>query len=244
MRKRYLYTILFVLLGFLVLSSYPYSEEPQSISGVEIKLVKPSPSLEVYPLDRSSEYILTKGILTSKIKEEVWYQCGKKVPHEEWYDRASELAEACLYSARPRGIDAVGQLATWQQESRLDPCALGPYPRKWGIRKGLLKKKCTLSYTKEEVKKVVEDPRFKASFRSADLGLGQQLHPWYTHGATLDELLSIAGAEVTAKELEERGKRWRTDEPWITWPGHKSKARKRKIEWWVYKVMEIDFLKK
>lgn len=245
MLKRYAYILTLLLIGFLTLSSVPHETTYLEIEGVTKPKTKVKPlRLKVRPQDRSDEYVLIKGIMTSKVKEGRWYQCGEVVPREDWYNKAVEIAEACVYTARPLGVDPVGQLATWQQESRLDPCALGKHPREWAVREGLLKaKKNTLSYTKQEVKKVLGNPKFKASFPVVDVGLAQLLYPRYTRGADIDEMLSISGAIYSAKELEYRGKRWRTEEPWITWPGHKSQARKNTINWWVYRVMEIDFLK-
>lgn len=233
------------LMGFLTLSSTPNQIEPLAIDYQGVQSPASDLSMVFRPQDRSDEYTLIKGIITSKVKEGVWYQCGLKVPVSDWYDRAVEIAEACVYSARPYGLDPVGQLATWQQESRLDPCALGTYPRQWAVKHGLLKaKRSSLSYTKAEVERVLADPRFKASFRLVDLGLSQALYPAYTHGATVDELLSIDGALYSAKELVYRGIMWNTKEPWIYWPGYKSQEREDQIDWWVHRVMEIEFLHK
>ena len=112
------------------------------------------------------------------------------------------------------------------------------------MKRKLLKKQRSMSYTKAEVEHVLADRRFKATFPLVDIGLAQLLHPAYTRGATLDELLSIDGAVYSAKELAYRGKRRRTKEPWVYWPGYKSSARKANAEWWVYNQMEIDFLRK
>ena len=243
MLTRYACTFSLILLGFLTMSSVPPQVTPLTITPVGIYLAPNVYPLEFQPQDKSDEYLLTRGILTSKLKEGVWFQCGLRLPEETWYAKAVEVAEACVYSARPLGVDPVGQLATWQQESRLDPCALGPYSRAWAVKHGLLKvKRLTVSYTKAEVKVVLTDPRYKASFYAVDIGLAQVLHPYYTHGATLDEMLSMDGAIYSAQELAHRGRRWRTDKPWNYWPGHKSASRAKKIDWWVYTVMEIDFL--
>lgn len=242
MLTRYACTFSIILLGFLAISSVPRVPQGLTIEPSEIQLDKPLQRLVFQPQDRSAEYMLIKGIIISKIKEGVWYQCGVRLPETIWYDKAVEIAEACVYSARPLGVDPMGQLATWQHESRLDPCAIGPYPRKWAIKRKLLRaKRGSLSYTKAEVKAVLADPRFKASFPVMDLGLAQLLYPLYTRDATVDEILSVDGAIYSAKELAYRGKMWKTDEPWIYWPGHKSRSRANEIHWWVYTVMEQEF---
>lgn len=242
MLTRYLCAVSLVLLGFLAMSSTPALPEGLAIEIPNTVDHEFKMQLTFSPQDRSDEYTLIKGILTAKVKEEVWYQCGVRVPTSLWYPKAVEIAEACLYTARPLGVDPVGQLATWQQESRLDPCALGTYPRKWAVEHRLLKRQRSMSYTKAEVKRVLADRRFKATFPLVDLGLAQLLHPAYTWGATLDEILSIDGAIYSAKEMAHRGKMWRTKRPWMYWPGFKSQARKANADWWVHRVMEINFL--
>lgn len=242
---RFICVFLIALFSFLALASTPRSPTPLTAEYTDFVNQANILRLTVCPQDRLAEYTLIKGILTSKAKEGVWYQCGNTIPKDEWYVKAVEIAEACVYTARPLGVDPVGQLATWQQESRLDPCAIGPHPRNWAIERGLLKaKRNSLSYTKAEVKKVLTDAKFKATFPKVDLGLAQLLHPWFTRGATLDELLSIEGAQYSARELAHRGKMYRSKKPWVYWPGYKSKSRENTINWWVYRVMEIEFLNK
>lgn len=244
MLTRYACIFNLILLGFLAMSSVPHVPASLSIEAIDIALPPTQLHLAFQPQDRSDEYLLTKGILTAKTKEDVWYQCGVRVPKAEWYTRATEIATVCVHTARPLGVDPVGQLATWQQESRLDPCALGTHPRKWAVKRKLLKRQRSMSYTKAEVESVLANRRFKATYPLVDLGLAQLLHPAYTHGATLDELLSIDGAIYSARELAHRGKMWRSKTPWVYWPGYKSQARKANAEWWTYSVMEIEFLLK
>lgn len=249
MFKNIIPVVVLILLSLLVLSNKPYQSDIVA-KQIEVRetVFKPFNSQVVFtPQDKSNEYVLVKGILTSRAKDGVWYQCGLKIPEEQWHSKAVEVARACITSAKPYGIDPVGQLATWQQESRLDPCAIGVGPRKWALRHGLLKaKKTTISYTKEEVKKVLENPWFQRNFKRVDLGLAQLLYPAFTRDATVDEILSMEGAKYSAIELDHRSKMWRTDEPWITWQGNRpeSKAkRKAAINRWVYKVMEINYLR-
>lgn len=245
MKNLALYPTLLVLIAFLALSaSFQSLDVPvETIAFPEVKEAS-FLGFASEPKDNREVYILITGILTSKRKEKAWYYCGERLPRDKWYITAKQVAEACVSSARMYGVDPVGQLATWQQESRLDPCAIGPHARKYAIRKKLLKRKRTISYKKEEVLNVVRNKSFKSSFHSVDLGIAQLLHPYFTRGALPEEVLSLEGAKFSAQELSSRAKRWKTKEPWNTWPGKPSRARKANISWWVYTVMEIDFFDK
>jgi len=204
----------------------------------------PKPLRVVYsPSDKALEYKLRQGILKAKAKVGIWYQCGQKVTYEKWYSQAQEIAKAAIESAVPLGVNPVGQLATWMQESGLDPCAIGPSVRNYAISKGILKaKKTTISYSKEEVLKMLADPEIRLMYPVVDIGLAQLLYPYYTRNASLSDMLTvIPGAKYSALELAKRSKSFETDEPWVTWPGHISEGRRKKIHWWVYKVMEISF---
>lgn len=241
-----LYATIIILISFLTMSA-TYSHDVKPVTHLLGYTVVNAPmdlGFSMSPSDKYEVTVLIQGILNSKRKDKVWFQCGEKVPQAQWYAKAKEVAEVCVSTARMHGVDPVGQLATWQQESRLDPCAIGPGARNFAIRKGWLPKKRIISYKKEQVLAVLEHPVFKASFKTVDLGLAQLLYPWFTSGASQSEILSLEGAKASAQELARRGQRWKTDEPWITWPGKPSKARKVKIEWWVHTIMEIDFFEK
>lgn len=240
-----------MLLGLLAFLSWSAATS-YTLESTETTLINPNPVVNINkllgfstaPQDRSEIDTLIQGILNSKNIDKVWFQCGERVPKKDWHYRAEEVARACIYSAKLYGIDPVGQLATWQQESRLDPCAIGPSARNFAIRNKIIPKKRTISYTKDQVLAILDHQKFKASFKTVDLGIAQLLYPWFTGSFSKEDILSLGpGSLASAQELARRGQRWKTDEPWITWPGKPSKARKAKINWWVHSIMKIEFFK-
>jgi hypothetical protein len=225
---------LFLLTTFFLIGTRFDTQEKLSI--IRVEPVDPSlPSFSYTPMDKSLHYSLTMGILRAKKLDNSWYQCGKLLNKSQWYDKASEMADAVIVSSHFWNEAPVAQLATWQHESRLDPCAIGLYPRKFAIKMGWLRDKP--SYTKEEVKYVLKQTRLRSTYEYVDLGLSQLLYPLFTDDADLDMVLSVEGGSyLSSREMARRRIMFRTREPWATWPGRFSEGRKRVINEWVRKM--------
>ncbi len=202
-------------------------------------LIDPSP----FPLNPYEWEELARYIFRYKTKRDggIWNICGHGLSRAEMKEAALLYSKELLiahhttfYPIRRGGVryevkvPLKGVLGTMMSESRLDYCAIGPNPRKWAYKHGLLEKnpggqRGTPSYSKEEVLAVLNHPKWKK--RLADLGLGQMV--WGRGKKAIykgdpEDLLSLRpGIKKVFEEMADRGRRKNSRRPWEYWPGER-----------------------
>jgi len=181
---------------------------------------------------------LAKGIRLLKEKRDhgVWFYCGKELDEQEKGELSVSIAYHVLLSMSEHGLDVspYGVVATAYNESGLDACALGLYPRKWGYKEGILKpRKRTVSHTREEISEFKDNPIVKKQYRRTgiDLGICQILSRFYRDQT--DDMMTLgAGIGICVREMKSRSLGRKTNTPWLYWRGsetlwYREKIRKR-----------------
>lgn len=173
-----------------------------------------------------------------------WWGCGEETPESDQPERAERIARNVLAAMREFDLHWLSHWAvigTIWKESRGDPCAIGPNSRKAAKKLGLVPDDRIFNrWSAEEVKALLENPKWKKS-RSvigADLGLGQEVWQRYARildpngnkscgkglacrVPTLDEILSYEhGPRVVATGMVYRRHLYREMQPWLHWPGN------------------------
>jgi len=173
---------------------------------------------------------LAAGIL--KITGDSWFFCGSKLSGKEASDMAISIAYLVYSNMDSVSLDvsAWGVVGTMFNESRIDSCALGLYPRKWAYSKGfLLRKGPSISHTKYDVLDVVSKKEAKSQFSSFDLGICQVLTRFYKDNPPSDFLDLKKGIRICILEMKARANGYRTKTPWLYWKGHKAEWYRGKI---------------
>jgi len=166
-----------------------------------------------------------------------WTECGvtytkhseKRKAATEWAVAINKAHKATTYKvhkrSKPRHLNLVAVMGLLIQESGLDRCAVGPYPRKYAHKHNLLPKvngKRVLSHSLNTWKKVFTHPRFKN--RLADLGPGQIVKRVGTSNfkwADVRKYMSLTpGIQIVFTELAHRGTLYHTTTPTNYWPGN------------------------
>jgi len=152
-----------------------------------------------------------------------WYYCGEKLGEYEQIEISTAIAYRTVVSQYELGLDVSpwGIIATAYNESGLDSCALGIYPRKWAYKKGMLRKrKKTCSHTRNEVLSFINNPAAKRRYSRSgfDLGICQVLSRFY-RGQELDMLNMTDGIRMCIVEMQHRANRNKTNKPWLYWKG-------------------------
>jgi hypothetical protein len=188
---------------------------------------------------------MAEGFLRKTRKEsKQWWKCGVSTPEDEQPARADLLARHVLAGMREYNINwipAWAVMGTIWSESRGDSCAIGPNSRKAARGLGLVPADRIFNrWTADDVKAVMEDPKWKKARAhiGADLGLGQQVWEryariidpmgnkkcgigFYCRVPTLDEILSDRdGAKAVITGMVYRRFMYRSLEPWAFWPGN------------------------
>lgn len=150
------------------------------------------------------------------INGESIYVCGTKLSkqHTEIYYR--NIVK--IIFRNDDNINDFDVLAILLQESGLDYCAFGVRPRQYANKKNILRKKRkTISYSKKEIIKAMEDIPFK----KFDLGLCQLLvNPYLTQYGTLNDIMSFPkGLNICINEMINRTKQYKVKHPWQVWNG-------------------------
>ena len=187
----------------------------------------------------------------------VWFSCGKLLTDTEMREQsllwASAINEAHYsddatykikrhirgskkynkHDVRVSKQEVIGIIIS---ESKFDPCALGPNPRKRAQELGVIKyKKRTISYSLEELEPLFTHHKFQRT--KADLGPGQ-LYLKIGRDVTVEnykEYLSIfPGVKRVFDGLVYRGKWGNTHTPSEHWPNAK------KNHWYVKKVLRLS----
>ncbi len=237
--------LIFVLVSLFVLSANSANgpiplEDRIDLSGLDtaeyellLEGVTERPTIEV-PSDEVVE--LASHIVAYKRRMGGWVECGE-MHHEdelaevalEWSSAIIKALEKNVYKYRGKMIhlDMEEAIGVMMHESRLDRCAVGPYPRKFAYNKGLLKrKKNTISHSMEEWESVFKHKGFKK--RDADLGPGQIVHENVGSMSWQDikDIMSVnPGVDKVFAELALRGRMYRTASPSGRWPGRLNHPR-------------------
>ena len=172
-----------------------------------------------------------------------WYSCGGIVPIEQYPVRSAQLVRALRTALREVGLEHPnylwGALGIMWQESRGNPCPLGPYSRRWAVAKKVVKQKHLSHWTEADALAALHAAG--KAHRGVDAGLGQNIWPvnamvldgGVARPATAEEMVSVEGsARALAFHLAEQAK---VDprRPWAYWPGMPSADYAKKVEGWV-----------
>lgn len=201
--------------------------EATTVEALETIVLTEAPPLPEY---NSDDVNLAKRILKLK-RSKIWFECGKKYKKSELENAALDWAIAINTAAdatpeyqlrsgtyvKPDIREALGIM---QNESRFDRCAVGPYPRIYAYKNGILKRKPnTLSHSLDELQQAIKHKGFKR--RKADLGPGQIVV--YIGNMSWDEIsayLSLTpGITKVFDAMVYRGKLYNTSKPSYHWPG-------------------------
>jgi hypothetical protein len=178
----------------------------------------------------------------------VWWECGKRHELEEFDVAALEWASAInkayhntsykLRSGKVVKVNRAEALGIMMRETRLDRCAVGPYPRIFAYKNNIIKKKKgILSHTMPEIKKVFTHWRFQG--RLADIGPGQIVKrigrgKEHLKWEEVQDFLSLEpGIQLLFDEMADRGRMYSTRTPSISWPGSGDNS------WYTLSVLRI-----
>lgn len=177
-----------------------------------------------------------------------WYDCGGTTSPEDEPARALELAQALRSALVEVKLLEASYLwaaaAIVYQESRGNPCAVGPNSREWAKKQKLVNK-AMIRWTASDALKVTSSPKFHKRRVGIDLGIGQTIWPENAHvldaygnprKATPEEMVTVeGGARAVAYHMLENSlidpKR-----PWLYWPGKRDEVYGSKLAWIVRKM--------
>lgn len=177
-----------------------------------------------------------------------WYGCGEITPPEEEPARALELVNALRVGLievgllEPRYLWAAAAIV--YQESRGNPCALGPNSRKWAAKHKIVNKHL-IRWTAEDALKVMTSPKAKRRGVGFDAGIGQTIWPENAHVldendeprvATAEEMTTVeGGARALAYHMFENAQIDKR-RPWLYWPGRRDDVYGSKLAWIVRRM--------
>ena len=209
---------LLVLAWYLLPGPVHSSPLPPYTEYVEPLPVDPAPASDAASYYRLVDR-MTRGILQWK-QERMWF-CGVLYEGQAASTLARKIARHVVRTSQENGVNPWGVLGTMANESSLDLCALGLYPRKKAYELGVLKpSRLTISHTREQVLKAINNPELKKYFFTYDLG-GLQVLDQYYQGKSAD-LLTWKGFEWQVYHMAGRSRIRNTQRPWAYWPGHHS----------------------
>jgi hypothetical protein len=197
------------------------------------------PDSEKFELVQHMAKIIHKWKL--KHDQDAWIECGHRIKNKTkslnraytyaWeIVSASEAASTEQYTLIPWTL-----VALYANESVFDSCALGPAPRKWAYKKGLVKKRRILSHYKKDVIKIITDKNAKRAFGRSGFDLGPcQLLSRFYRGDPQDMMSVKQGSLICAKEAVLRGRMHDIKQPQLLWPnGNPKSKRAQKYRRWV-----------
>jgi hypothetical protein len=169
-------------------------------------------------------------------RELFWFECGKKLSDEEISVRSAQWVDSFLSNLDYIQVDKNVKLPVWgtfamlENEGGFNECALDFQSRKWAAENGVVDK-FAVTYSREDVWKIVSNKKFKEENRKADLTpfqvryraakLDKSLFDYIT---TMDGGIRY-GMQEMVRRMEwyvasKRGKvipDWMR--PWFFWPG-------------------------
>jgi len=187
---------------------------------------------------------MAQGIYKWKTSGEThsYFFCGKPYNGEEAKEQAMLAAfHVVRASWDPETGDTLinpwGIAGTAAKEGQFDVCAFGLHPRLMAYElktkhgKPVLKRsRLSISHTRAEVIRAMNNPKMEARFSTYDLGVLQVLDTYYIgylHTEQLkgsrEDLLSWEGFYWQVRHhMLEQSRAYGTDRPWMYWPGHRS----------------------
>jgi len=196
-----------------------------------------------------AEHLRTIGRLSDGIWEYYtkrgelpFWTCGEPLRGDQARDKILEVAYNVVRAAHEAGderhqLNVWGWAGTISTESRFDICALGTNPRKLAYRLHVLKpRRLTVSHTKADIVRAINDPRMEARCRSYDLGMAQTLDTHYRKWLRRNhqqgnkaDLLEYRGLNWQAVYMHSLAVTYDTDRPWRYWPGRPSDDKDAKV---------------
>lgn len=224
------------------------AEAPGLVS-VEAAAHLPPPPTEDQLKEQALVQEVADGFLVAiRAEKWRWYGCGEVTPPEEEPARALELVNALRVGLIEVGL--LDQSYLWAaaaivyQESRGNPCALGPNSRKWAARHKIVNKHL-IRWTAQDALKVMLSPKAKRRGVGFDAGIGQTIWPENAHVldendeprvATAEEMTTVeGGARALAYHMFENSQIDKR-RPWLYWPGRRDDVYGSKLAWIVRRM--------
>lgn len=280
MRKLFqkLFPKLFLRIAIVLLfacSSTAPEQSPEPKPAAEV-VEQPAPEEEKQPVEEPEEEVssvfkqfpnpdqadvivrLQAGIPTWKEKvHHGWWECGVEVATEEqkketalrWAYRVVQLSYE--YSDDELTMNPWGVAGLVANESGFDRCAVGPFLREWGYKKGDMKKKRggAISHSEEEIAKFLFQPKVIATVQKSGFDVGPMQELWRCN--KLRECRSIFWPlhfssvsfqrlftmdyhfDSSVRELRRRARVNKTDRPWAYWrTGRRAEWYDKKLTRW------------
>lgn len=190
-----------------------------------------------------------------------WWSCGEVLSDEEQKDHAVEWAYRIVYLAweySDRGsddgitINPWGIFGTAANESGFDVCALGPWPRKWGYQhKTITKRRLCISHPYEEIKATMLHPKGIERWKTSGIDAAPLHQLWRCDekgmckpkwnrerlpAIPVDDVFSLGkGFEYNVRKMKKDSIDFKTDRPWLYWPGYRSERYDTKVVRWARK---------
>ncbi len=213
-------------------------EAPVTVSIIEDKVIPQKlvkPEINKVDADMAARIVRWKR----RTDRSVWWECGKRYTTKEEFQKAAlEWATAVnqaynktsykLRSGRIVKVNKSEALGIMMRETRLDRCAVGPYPRKFAYANKIIQRRDgSLSHTMEELEKVFTHRKFQG--RLADIGPGQIVKrigksrrgKQGLNWETIKTFLTVdPGVQIVFDEMADRGRMYSTRTPSNKWPGN------------------------
>lgn len=190
---------------------------------------------------------VAEGLVRAVERERwAWYECGAITPPEEYMERALRITIAMRTALLENGLSHPyylwGAMGIVWQESRGNPCPLGPHSRKWAAAKKLVAQKHLIHWTAEDALRVMTSPKLGKRGTGVDAGLGQtiwpnnariRVHDGISRPATPEEMVTVEGSSRALAYHLQQNAQLNPRRPWAYWPGIPQKTYAEKIEGWV-----------
>ena len=171
---------------------------------------------------------MSQGIVANWVNKRnrgMWFECGiqYETPDEK-RDAATRWAYHIVRSATANHVNPWGLAGTIANESNFDRCAIGYHPRKWAVRKQMLKpKRKSISYSAEEIISVYRSIAAKRRWHDTgwDAGPCQLLSKYYP-GDIADMFSLTQGIDICAMEMSSRQQMYQTQRGWRWWRGRET----------------------
>jgi hypothetical protein len=213
-----------------------------------------------FPKPEHAEIIVRMQAGIPKWKKKVhhgWWECGKEVSSVEkeettalrWAFRIVQLSWE--HSDDDHKINPWGLAGIVANESGFDRCAVGPFLREWGYRKGAMKKKRggAISHSVKEIERWLFDRKVIATVSKSGFDAGPMQELWrcnkarmcrsvfWTHNYPSISFESLFSMDVQfnwgVRELLRRARVNKTTRPWAYWrTGRNSEWYDKKITRW------------
>lgn len=162
---------------------------------------------------------------------DVWIECGKRIKNKTRSMKRAWLYAWSIVDAAESVSDAQFTLIPWSlvaiysNESVFDRCAMGPGPREWAYRRGIMKKKRTmLSHSERQILDVITSSAAKRAFSRSGFDLGPcQLLSRFYNGDPANMMSVYEGSKICAREARKRCVRHGIAQPQLFWPGRRSR---------------------